>query len=129
MNIQPLIEYFKRYLPLDEREAAIVQQSFFERLIKRRQFILQEGDICKVSTFVVSGCFRTYMVDKNGNEHNLQFAVENWWTGDIGSFHTEVPSKLNIEAMESSVILQIKKPDLIKLYDELPKFDRIFRVL
>ena len=129
MNIQPLIEYFNRHLPLDEREVAIVEQSFFERKIKRRQFILQEGDISKVSTFVVSGCFRTYMVDSSGNEHNLQFAIENWWTGDIGSFHGEVPSKLNIEAMEDSVILQIKKEDLIKLYDDGPKFNRIFRVL
>jgi len=129
MNIQPLIEYFNRHLPLVEREVAIVEQSFYERKIKRRQFILQEGDICKVSTFVVSGCFRTYMVDPSGNEHNLQFAIENWWTGDIGSFHGEVPSKLNIEAMEDSVILQIKKEDLLKLYDEGPKFNRIFRVL
>src|SRR5205085_1167045 len=129
MNIQPLIEYFNRHLLLDEREAATVEQNFFERIIKRRQFILQEGDICKVSTFVVSGCFRTYMVDKNGNEHNLQFAVENWWMGDIGSFHAEVPSKLNIEAMEDSVILQIKKEELIQLYVEFPKFNQIFRVL
>src|SRR6266487_3987011 len=129
MNIQPLIEYFNRHLLLDEREAATVEQSFFERIIKRRQFILQEGDVCKVSTFVVSGCFRTYMVDDSGNEHNLQFAIENWWTGDIGSFHSEVPSKLNIEAIENSVVLQIKKEDLIKLYDEAPKFNRIFRVL
>jgi CRP-like cAMP-binding protein len=129
MNIQPLIEYFNRHLLLDEREVAIVEQSFFERIIKRRQFILREGDICKVSTFVVSGCFRTYMVDNNGNEHNLQFAIENWWTGDISSFHGEVPSKLNIEAMENSIVLQIKKEELLKLYDELPKFNRIFRVL
>src|SRR5437868_14105581 len=116
MKCKQLIEYFNRHLPLDEKEAAIVEQSFFERKIKRRQFILQEGEICKVSTFVVSGCFRTFMVDKNGSEHNLQFAVENWWTGDIGSFHAEVPSKLNIEAMEDSVILQIKKEELIKIY-------------
>ena len=129
MNILPLIEYFNRHLPLDEREVAIVQESFFERKIKRRQFILQEGDVCKVSTFIVSGCFRMYMVDNSGNEHNLQFAIENWWTGDIGSFHGDVPSKLNIEAVENSIILQIKKEDLIKLYDDGPKFNRIFRVL
>jgi len=129
MNIQPLIEYFNRYLPLDEREVAIVEQGFFERIIKRRQFILQEGDLCKVSTFVVSGCFRMYMVDNNGNEHNLQFAIENWWIGDIGSFYSEAPSKLNIQAMENSIILQIEKEELLRLYEEVPKFDRIFRVM
>src|SRR5438477_12983717 len=112
MNIKPLIEYFNRHLLLDEREAAMVEQSFSERKIKQKQFILQEGDVCRVSTFVVSGCFRTYMVDSNGNEHNLQFAIENWWTGDIGSFHGGVPSNLNIEAMENSTVLQIKREEL-----------------
>jgi len=48
-----------------------------------------------------------YMVDENGKEHNLQFAVENWWIIDIGSFFSEEPSRLNIEAIENSVILQI----------------------
>ena len=68
------------------------------------------------------------MVDENGKEHNLQFAIENWWIGDIGSFHSEHPSKLNIEAIENSVILQIKKEDQLKLFVDFPKFERIFRV-
>lgn len=77
----------------------------------------------------MEGCFRMYMVDDKGKEHNLQFAVENWWIGDIGSFHSGKPSQLNIEALENSVILQIKKEDLLKLFVEYPKFNRIFRVL
>ncbi len=70
-----------------------------------------------------------YFVDDNGKEHNLQFAIENWWIGDIGSFHTGNPSKLYIEAIENSVILQIKKEDQLKLFVDYPKFDRIFRTL
>ena len=70
-----------------------------------------------------------YMVDDKGKEHNLQFAIENWWIGDIGSFHSEEPSKLYIEALENSVILQIKKQDQLRLFVEYPKFNRIFRVM
>jgi CRP-like cAMP-binding protein len=128
MNAKPLIEYFNRILPLNEDEQSIVEQVFKERKIKKRQFILQEGDVCKLNTFVVEGCFKMYMVDENGKEHNLQFAIENWWIGDIGSFHTEQPSRLYIEALENSIILQIKKEDQLKLFVEYPKFNRIFRV-
>jgi CRP-like cAMP-binding protein len=128
MNAKPLIEYFNRLLPLNEDEQSIVEQVFKERKIKKRQFILQEGDVCKLNTFVVEGCFKMYMVDENGKEHNLQFAIENWWIGDIGSFHTEQPSRLYIEALENSIILQIKKEDQLKLFVEYPKFNRIFRV-
>lgn len=129
MMTKTLIEYFENYLPLDEEEKSIVQEVFKERRIKRKQFILQEGDVCKHNTFVIEGCFRTYAVDDKGKEHNLQFAVENWWVGDIGSFHSERPSKLYIEAIENSIILQCKKEDQIKLFVKYPKFDRIFRVL
>jgi CRP-like cAMP-binding protein len=70
-----------------------------------------------------------YLVDDNGKEHNLQFAIENWWIGDIGSFHTDTPTKLNIEALENSIIFQITKDDQLKLFADYPKFNRIFRVL
>ena len=70
-----------------------------------------------------------YLVDENAKEHNLEFAIENWWTGDIQSFFSNEPSKVYIEAMENSVVLQIKKEDQFKLFLDYPKFDRIFRIL
>lgn len=129
MNTQALIEYFNRILPLDEKEIVIVKEVFKERKVKKRQFILQEGEICKHNTYVLEGCFRMYLVDPNGKEHNLQFAIENWWIGDLGSFHSNSPSKLNVEAIENSIILQANKEDQLKLFTDYPKFNQIFRVL
>jgi len=129
MNSQPLIDYFEKLLPLSREEKSVVEEVFHLRRIKRRQFILQEGDICKHNTFVVEGCFRMYLVDPHGKEHNLQFAIENWWIGDIGSFHSEQPSQLYIEALENSVVLQIQKEDQLRLFVDYPKFNRIFRVM
>ena len=129
MTTKPLIEYFNNILPLDQEERAFVDKVFKERRVKRRQFILQEGQVSVHNTFVVEGCFKMYFIDDRGKEHNLQFAIENWWIGDIGSFHSEEPSKLNIEAIENSIILQIKKEDQQRLFVDFPKFNRIFRVL
>lgn len=129
MKNQALIDYFNHILPLDEREIAFVEAVFKERRVKKRQFILQEGDVNKQSTFILEGCFRMYLVDAHGKEHNLQFGIENWWIGDIGSFFTEQPSQLNIEAMENSIILQISREDQLKMFIEYPKFNHIFRVL
>lgn len=128
MSLKTLIDYFEKHLPLDQEERAFLEEVFKERRVRRRQYILQEGDVCTHNTFVVEGCFRMYMVDEKGREHNLQFAVENWWIGDIGSFHSGEPSKLHIEALEHSVVLQIKKEDQLRLFVDFPKFNRIFRV-
>ncbi|MBS1518566.1 MAG: Crp/Fnr family transcriptional regulator [Bacteroidetes bacterium] len=129
MSAEPIIEYFSKILPLASEEIESLRTTFKERIIKRRQFILQEGDVCKVNTFVVQGCFRMYFVDEKGKEHNIQFAIENWWIGDIGSFHTGEPSKLFIQAIEDSIILQIKKQDQLDLFVNHPKFNRLFRVI
>lgn len=129
MNIEPILNHFSNYLPLNGEEIKELEARLFERNIKRKQFILQEGDICKHYTFVVKGCFKLYKVDKNGNEHNLQFTIENGWIGDLGSFYSDKPSELYIEAMEPSIILQIEKPNLLHLYTNYLVFNRIFRVL
>jgi CRP-like cAMP-binding protein len=129
MPIDQLIEYFARYIPLREAEKSELSQRVAERKIKRRQFILQENDACKHYTFVVSGCFKMYGVDDNGGEHIIQFAAENEWIADISSFHSGKASRLYIEALEPSVILQIDQTNLIYLYHNYHKFDRIFRVI
>lgn len=128
-HIQTLIDYFDKFLPLDAEEKRAVETYFKQRTVKRRQCILEEGNVSIYNTFVVEGCFRMYYMDPKGKEHNLQFAIENWWIGDMHSFFSNEPSRLCIEAMEHSIILQIKREDQFKLYEDFPKFNRIFRVL
>lgn len=128
MSIDSIILYFSKILPLNDEEIMEVKRVFKERKIKRRQFLLSEGEVCTKNTFIVKGCFRMYHIDEKGKEHNVQFAIENWWIGDIGSFHSGEPSKLYIEAIENSTVLQIEKSDQLNLFVNYPKFNRLFRV-
>jgi len=128
-SIEPLLEYFDKSYPLNEDEKELVRTKFHSRLFRKRQYVLQEGNICTHINFVVRGCLRSYKIDEKGNIHILQFAAENHWINDLGSFHSVKPSALNIDALEDTVVLQISHDDLISLYIKAPKFDRIFRVL
>jgi CRP/FNR family transcriptional regulator, anaerobic regulatory protein len=128
-SIQQLINYFKHLFPLDDNECGEITSRLAERKIRRNQFILQDGDVCRHFTFVVSGCFKMFAVDKNGKEHNLQFAAENDWITDLSSFYSEKASTVFIEAIERSEILQIKHDDLLYLYVNYHKFDHNFRVI
>lgn len=129
MLINKLLSSFDNYLALDEAEKADLAQRVTERKIKRRQFILQQNDVCKHYTFVAEGCFKKFQVDKKGSEHNLQFAAEGDWLMEIDSFYFERPSRVYIEAIEPSVIFEINKPNLFHLFTNNPKFDRNFRVI
>jgi CRP-like cAMP-binding protein len=127
--MQQLIKYFEGYIPLNVEETKLLEPRARFRHIKRRQMILQEGFVCKHYTFVVEGCFKMYGVDDKGYEHNIQFAAEGDWIADIGSFHSQKPSRLFIEAIEPSEIIQIEQQDLYFLYINIPKLDRIFKVI
>ncbi len=128
-SIEPLFNYFDRLIPLSKEEKDLAADRFHSRLFRKRQYVLQEGDVCTQFNFVVRGCLRMYKIDEKGNTHILQFAPENHWINDLGSFHTVKPSALCIDALEDTVVLQIHQSDLISLYKAAPKFDRIFRVL
>ena len=128
-SIDVLIGYFDKMIPLSEEEKELVKGKFHHRLYRKRQYVLQEGDVCAYMNFVVRGCLRMYKIDDQGSTHILQFAAENFWITDIGSFHGLQPSALNIDALEDTVVLQINRDELITLYTQAPKFDRIFRVL
>lgn len=124
-----LCAHFDRYLALDAAERKALKERSRVRRLKKRGFLLQEGEVCRSYAFVVEGCLRMYEIDAKGVEHNLQFAQENEWIVDIGSFHAEKPSSLFIEALEASTVICIEHSDLLQLYTEHPKFDRNFRVI
>lgn len=128
-SIEPLLNYFNKIIALNNEEKQLVTEKFQPRLYRKRQYILQEGDVCKQMNFVVRGCLRMFAIDDKGNTHILQFAAENWWITDISSFYERKNSKLNIDALEDTMVLQISFENLTSLYNQAPKFNRIFRVL
>ena len=129
VEIESLLAFFDRILPLDAEEKELIRSKFNPRLFRKKQYVLQNGNPCTHFYFVVRGCLRMYKIDNQGNTHILQFAVENSWINDLGSFHGLHPSELNIDAIEDTVVMQISRDDLVAIYLQAPKFNRIFRVL
>lgn len=127
--IQQLINYFTEYFPLNKQERAEIGDRFTLRRVKRRAYLLQQGEVCRHFTFVVGGCLKLFAVDHTGKEHNLAFAAENEWMFDLSSFYAEKPGKLYIEAVEPATVLQITHEDLLHLYTNYHKFDRNFRII
>jgi CRP-like cAMP-binding protein len=116
-------------IKLNDDEVEICKSLFNPKKLRRRQYILQQDDICKNLIFVEKGILRSYSLDSKGNEHIIQFAPEGWWISDVYSFLTGESAKYNIEAIEDSELLLISKSSLDQLYERVPKFERYFRLL
>jgi CRP-like cAMP-binding protein len=102
---------------------------FIPKKLRKKQFLLQEGDPCVYTTFVEKGLLRSFRIDEKGNEHILQFGMQGWWVADLYSFLTGEPSEYNIEALEDSELLLITKSSWDLLLKEVPAFERYFRIL
>jgi len=117
------------HISLSENETDLFCRLFEQKTITKKSFLLREGEVCKFEGFVNKGLFRVYHIDQNGFEQVLYFATENWWITDIDSFTTETPSQLFIEALEDSEVLLISKKDKEFAYANLPKIEKLFRVM
>ncbi|GAB4016216.1 Crp/Fnr family transcriptional regulator [Spirosoma koreense] len=128
-----MFEAFRRHIEtkieLSDDEFARLSSHFSPRRLTRKEALLQQGDVCRYESFVVSGCLKTYHTDENAVDHILRFSIENWWAGDLGSFLHNTPSALTIEALEPTTLLVIDKPSLEKLYQQLPNVQTFFKVL
>ncbi|SDT01263.1 cAMP-binding domain of CRP or a regulatory subunit of cAMP-dependent protein kinases [Mucilaginibacter mallensis] len=129
MSTTLIIESITRHIQLSAEEKEHFISLLQPKVYKRKQFILEEGEICKYSTFVTKGCLRGFTVDQNGFEHVLNFAPVGWWIADMYSLLTQKPGILNIEALEETEVLLLSKSRQEKLYLDIPQFERFFRII
>ena len=121
--------HIEKRIHLRDEEFSRCTQFFIPRKVKKRQFLLQEGDICRHIAFVNSGCLRAYTVDHKGEEHIIQFAIEDWWISDLNSYLTGSPATYNIDALQDSEVLLLEKSARDKLLEAVPSIERFFRLL
>ena len=127
--MKKLIDYINKIVPLNHDEEEIILSKLRKRRYLKNQYVVQQGDICMYLSFVISGCMKTFYVDNDGNEHIIMFSIENWWAGDITSFVKEIPADFNVQCLENCEVIQFSSLDLNYLYDTVPKFERMFRII
>lgn len=103
--------------------------SFEPARIKKRQFIIQPGFTDRCRYYVVQGAFRAYVIGDEGQEHTIQFAVDDWWISDYNSYIFQQPATMFVMALEDSLVLQISYEAERKLKERRHCFETFFRVL
>ena len=127
MGNKSLINYINKYINLSVEEEKFLLTKVIQRTYLKDQYITQQGDICNSINFIISGCTKTFYVDKDGQEHIILFAIEDWWTSDLGSFITQTPADFNVQCIDNTQLIQFTYNNLEELYTEIPKLERLFR--
>jgi len=130
-NFEAFFDYIQKISGklLSEEDKDLLTIHFKPRKLRKRQYFLQQGDVCKYIGFIVKGSARTFTVDENGHEHILKLAVENWWLTDFESFYLLTPSRFNIEALENLEVLQSTNAEIEEFLKNIPAFSAMSNVI
>lgn len=126
-------EYFRDYItkysttPLTNKQFELLSAAFQPKFLKKKQYFLQEGEVCNYYGFITKGAMRQYRVDEGGMERIVHLSIENWWVGDRESWVMLTPSLYNIDAWEDTELLLITKADTLKLVQEIPACNEMVR--
>jgi CRP-like cAMP-binding protein len=129
MSHDLLIRQIQKHVPLSDADIDVLKSLSRIKKVRKRQFVSEQGEICRYENFVAEGCLRCYHIDPKGVEHVVQFAVEGWWVSDLRSFKTESPADFSVEAIEASTLIQFRLRDLEELYRRIPALERFFRTM
>lgn len=123
------INHIRKYVELDGDAFTVVNQYVQPVTLKKKEFLLKEGGICRSIYFVEKGCLRMFFINGKMSEQITQFALEKWWIADFFSFTDHKPSPYFIQAVEKSEIISIDSPSLEALLKELPQMERYLRIV
>ena len=123
------IAYINRIVPLDKEEEEVLLSMVTHRKFLKGQYLVQQGDICRYTGFILKGCSKTFFVDEQGQEHVVMLGIEDWWVSDIASFISQEPADFNIQFLENSDLILFPYQNHEKLLATLPKLERFFRIL
>jgi len=124
-----ILQNIAKHVLLSQEETAHFTSLLTFREVPKKTCLLKEGQSCKRINYVHSGALRAYCLDKEGKEATIMFAITDWWITDMFCFINERPAMMNIEAIQDSCILELNREHWEKLFFEIPKFERFFRIL
>ena len=95
--------------------------------LKRNEYLLREGELCRHCYFIVEGAIQVFTVDAAGNETTRDFILEEQWLMEINSFLQQIPSKEFFRTIEPTSILSISREHFMELSARFPQFEKMYR--
>lgn len=124
-----LLAHIRKYVTLTEDEAELICSKLTPIQIKKKEFLLTAGRICRANYFVSKGLLRLYFVNKKEQEQITQFGLEGWWITDYDSLDSQKPSRFYIQAVEDAEVIAWNKEVQEELILAIPQLERYFRVI
>ncbi|HTN17708.1 MAG TPA: Crp/Fnr family transcriptional regulator [Chitinophagaceae bacterium] len=126
---EQLYHHFRKFIDISEEDFSVIVSFFRTREVRKKENLLQEGQLCRTNYFVLKGCLRMFFINDKGQEQTTQFALENWWLSDYLAFQQEKAATFSIQAVETSTVVAIDFRDQQLMMTKFPVMERYFRMV
>lgn len=127
--IKPFIKNIKKKIELSPENLEHLVSKFKMVRVSKKQLVIQPGFVAQHRIYVLKGAFRSYVIDENGNEVTIQFAIDDWWISDYNSYIYQTPATQFVAALEDSIILKIEHEDELELKASSHQLETLFRMM
>jgi CRP-like cAMP-binding protein len=122
-----LINTIGSYVPLSDKDREIICNLFHKKTFKKGSYLLDEGSVCRYVIFIETGLVR-YYINSDGVEQTNYFNKEGEFVCNYLSFLPQIPSDVNIQALEDTTVYVISFKDIQQLYKEVEHGERFGRL-
>jgi CRP-like cAMP-binding protein len=124
---EPLFAYFERSFKLTDEDKAVIRNVVVPRTLIKGEFFQRQGEVARLGAFVTKGFLRSYVIDKKGKEHIVQFAPENWWISDKLGMSKDATATYFIDAIEDSEVLTTDMQAHLTMMEKIPVYAESFQ--
>ena len=125
--MQYLIEKVKKSMTLSCEAEDYIRAIAIEKNFSKGEVLIREGQNVNRTFFVERGCLRSFCVDKEGKEHTLQFAIQDWWISDFIAIYNQEPASLTVECITDSTVIEFNAQELKGILLKFPEFEKFQR--
>ena len=121
--MEDLINKIKTHLHLSLEAEEFIYSISKEKTLSKGEVLIEQDQIVNKTFFVISGCLRSYCIDKNGKEHTLLFAIKDWWISDYIAIHNNEQATLTVECLSESKVIEFNAKELDGIHARFPEFE------
>lgn len=124
-----MVAHLQKVVEVTEKEALLFASYFKETAVKKGQYVVQPDFTARYKNYVLKGAFRAYVIDEEGNDHTVSFAIEDWWITDYNSYIYQQPATMFVAALEDGLVLQLEYQKEQELKQMNHRFETFFRIV
>lgn len=128
-DMNKLNAHIQQYIPITEERLLALSEFFETRTYDKKEFLINEGALCKEKFFINKGFLQTCFTKSNGIVQTVDFSLENWWATDFDAFSKGGKSQYTIQAIEKTDVVVLSAGNQERLLRQYPELERYFHLV